>query len=141
MPQIIKKMIFIFIQTIKVQLRKKAVNCFKNDYSSYYLTSKNGKLSKYSFNYSGTTHSILEDNKENNYSLTNLVENNKTKKTKSNLTDLTLLKVRKLLEKIKPKTQYNNKTYIEKNNSTINKNSLRGEDIFRTTNIGNIRKN
>ena len=125
---------------MKVQLRKKTVNCFKNDHSSNYLTSKNGKISKYSFNYSAATHGILEDNKENNYSLMNLVENNKTKKTKSNLTDLTLIKVRKLLEKIKPKMQYNNKTYIEKNNSTINKNSVRGEDIFRTTNIDNIRK-
>ena len=120
-------------KVMRVQLRKKNNNYNSNNCSSNNLSSKNGIISKYTNNFSGVTHSILEDNKENNYTISNFDECNKTKNTKKNLTDLTIVKVKKLLNKIRPKIKYNNKTYLD-NNTTINKTSLRGEDIFRTTN-------
>ena len=123
---------------MKVQLRKNNSIYYNKNYSSNFLSSKNGKISNH---YSDITQSILESNKENNHSISNFDEYNKTKKINNNFTDITLIRVKKLLDKIKPKIKNNNKTYIEKNNLLINKSSLRGEDIFRVTNNNNnIRK-
>ena len=116
---------------MRVQLRKKNNNYDYNNYSSNNLSSKNRIISKYTNNFSGVTHSILEDNKENNFTISNFDEFNKTKNTKKNYTDLTIIKVKKLLNKIRPKIIYNNNI---DNNTTINKSSLRGEDIFMSTN-------
>jgi hypothetical protein len=124
-------------RVMKVQLRKNNTNYYNNNYSSNFLSSKNGKISNH---FSDITQSILENNKENNHSISNFDEYNKTKQVKNDFTDITLIRVKKLLDRIKPKMKNNNKTYIEKNNLIINKNSLRGEDIFRPTNNNNIRK-
>ena len=132
----------------KIKSIKKNDNCKKNNKSlkiklnklnSYNI--KNKKKNNQSSNnckkantISSITQSILEDNKENNNSISNYADsyNNHNKKKVS---DFTILKIKNYLNKNKSKKMFKKNALI--NSSCVNKINLKGEDIFKITNTWN----
>ena len=119
-----------FKQNNQIKLRKKMhgnINSVLKELNSY-----RAKFSKKSNNFSAITQSILEDNKENYNSFSNI---HKSKETKHNniVSDFTIIKVQKLLKKNKSKKLDNKNNLFIDSSSSTNKTFLKGEDIFRTT--------
>ena len=119
--------------TIRTKIMKKNININVNKNLVLNQSSKNGKNSKY---FSENTEHILEDNKENYNSSSNLNKSNNTQNIKK-VSDFTIIKVRKKSDKNMPKKGINKNILMSNNSSSINKTFLRGEDIFRTTNFWN----
>ena len=118
-------------KVMQVQLKKK----------HNILNSKKGGIAN-SNNISDITQSILEDNKENLNSISNIKEINKSHNY-AKISDLSKLKVNKYFNKKTSKMLFDiNNFNSNKNNRTslINKTFLKGEDIFMKTNTSN-RKN
>lgn len=127
-------------QFIKIKLKKKIIvnkNSVLNE-----LSSNKAKFSKKNNCLSGISQSILEDNKENynntsNYNIKDSYNNDKSNKLVS---DFTIIKVQKFLNKNKLKKSFNKKKVFINNSSSNNRTFLKGEDIFKTTNTRNSKR-
>ena len=125
---------------IKIKLNKN-INISKNKNSilknNININIKNGKNLK---NYSKNTQSILEDNKENYNSVSNHDKSNRNSYKIKNISEFTIMKMNKYLNKKNSSKKFlKKKTFINNNSSSNNKSCLRGEDIFKTTNKRNIK--
>ena len=112
--------------TIRTKIMKKNITLNKN--SVLNQSSKNGKNTKY------FSENILEDNKENYNSSSNLNKSINTQNIKK-VSDFTIIKVIRKSDKNMSKKGLNKNILMS--NKSINKTFLRGEDIFRTTNFWN----